>query len=72
MKNDMLTDTENRIHLDGHQFTRFFNKFGDIQQCLPKSTVGIPCFLSEDHNNQFGELLCLDCNASNYLKYTLI
>ena len=55
MKNDVLTVTENGTYLAAvSTFTRFVNTFGDIQRCLPGSVVGIPCFLCEYHDNQFG------------------
>ena len=75
-ENDVLTTTENGTYLDADQFRRFFNNFGDIQQCLPESAVKMLCFLRENHNSQFGALLCQDpfyyliCVQSNL--YTMI
>ena len=66
-KNDVLTTTEKGTYLDADQFRRFFNNFGDIRQCLPESAVEMLFFLRENHNSQFGALLCKDSNPFYYL-----
>ena len=71
MKNNDLIPTKKGISLHCDQFNSFLNKFEEIHQCLPDSAREIPCYLSDDHNNQLGVLLCQDINLFNCHNYTL-
>ena len=52
-------------------FKQLISKTEEIQRSLPEESRVTPCYLDDDHQNQFGYLLCSDCNPYEYNNYTI-
>lgn len=66
---DIKSDTwainvEDGVTLKQQQFDLFITYLQDVENVIPELTVLTPCYLQEDHQNQYGFLTCPECNPS--------
>ena len=52
-------------------FKQLISKTEEIQCSLSEESSVTQCYLDDDHQNQFGYLLCSDCNPYEYNNYTI-
>jgi hypothetical protein len=67
----VLRPTRRGVALRVKQWEQLKGLFLRLEQLLPEIVDMIPCFLSPDHQNQQGALMCPECNPNYYQNFAI-
>ena len=67
--NIMTVCVDEYILLTPTQFNIIISKIHDIDAVIPELSLVVPCYMRDDHQNQEGAAMCVECNPPGVYHY---
>ena len=65
--NTQLTPTRKGITLRPTEFNILVQSIASVDSVVPELSTIQPCYMSEDHQNQLGALMCSECTPDAFI-----